>query len=144
MITVYCIVYIIVFSFGIYHKCLIFLLGYKFTKVLIIFILLKLYISIDCTSICCLLIKSSHSHRGVIAQFGEHVARIMFVILIFNTGMFISATGKLHSFLVLYLLQGKCKGWDESSLARCTNSSILHTIALYHALTMSFYCSLVY
>ena len=31
--------------------------------------------------------------RGVVAQFGEHVARVMFAILIFNTGMFISATG---------------------------------------------------
>ena len=40
-----------------------------------------------------LIFNSFFACSGVVAQFGEHVARVMFAILIFNTGMFISATG---------------------------------------------------
>lgn len=43
--------------------------------------------------LCMIFIHVHNLFRGVVAQFGEHVARVMFVILIFNTGMFISATG---------------------------------------------------
>jgi len=59
----------------------------------------------------------TYFYKGVIAQFGEHVARVMFVILIFNTGMFISATAYLPSSFAMCTCMLAFGGWFNQNFA---------------------------
>ena len=45
--------------------------------------------------------------RGIMRQFGNHVARIAAVFMIFSTGMFISAAGRLWGkpWLCMHLIE---------------------------------------
>ena len=62
--------------------------------------------------------------RGIMRQFGNHVARIAAVFMIFSTGMFISAAGRLwwKPWLCMYLIKTfknvhyRLKGFITSTL----------------------------
>lgn len=43
---------------------------------------------------CVLMVPICFDFSGIIKQFGNHVARIAIVFMIFSTGMFISAAGE--------------------------------------------------
>eukprot|EP00795_Rhopilema_esculentum_P016703 gene16703-8152_t len=53
----------------------------------------------------------TYFYKAVVVQFGEHVARVLFVILIFNTGMFISSTAFLPSSFAMCACTLAFGGW---------------------------------
>eukprot|EP00794_Sanderia_malayensis_P010797 gene10797-11951_t len=59
----------------------------------------------------------TYFYNGVIAQFGEHVGRMMFIILVFSSGMYISATAFLPSSFAMYACMLAFGGWFKQNFA---------------------------
>jgi len=72
---------------------------------LLVFYFLRFVLSIACAAC------ETYFYRGIMKQFGNHVARIAVVFLIFSTGMFISAAAFLPSTFAMYMVLLSYGGW---------------------------------
>ncbi|CAH3172536.1 unnamed protein product [Porites lobata] len=72
---------------------------------LLVFYFLRFVLSIVCAAC------ETYFYRGIMRQFGNHVARIAAVFMIFSTGMFISAAAFLPSTFAMYMVLLSYGGW---------------------------------
>jgi len=72
---------------------------------LLVFYFLRFVLSIVCAAC------ETYFYRGIMKQFGNHVARIAVVFMIFGTGMFISAAAFLPSTFAMYMVLLSYGGW---------------------------------
>ncbi|XP_020605247.1 alpha-1,2-mannosyltransferase ALG9-like [Orbicella faveolata] len=78
---------------------------------LLVFYFLRFVLSIACAAC------ETYFYRGIMKQFGNHVARIAVVFLIFSTGMFISAAAFLPSTFAMYMVLLSYGGWFAGNYA---------------------------
>ncbi|XP_058946137.2 alpha-1,2-mannosyltransferase ALG9-like isoform X2 [Pocillopora verrucosa] len=78
---------------------------------LLVFYFLRFALSIFCAAC------ETYFYSGIIKQFGNHVARIAVVFMIFSTGMFISAAAFLPSTFAMYMVILSYGGWFSGNYA---------------------------
>ncbi|XP_015748741.1 PREDICTED: alpha-1,2-mannosyltransferase ALG9-like [Acropora digitifera] len=72
---------------------------------ILVFYFLRFVLSITCAAC------ETYFYRGIMKQFGNHVARIAIVFMLFSTGMFISAAAFLPSTFAMYMVLLSYGGW---------------------------------
>ncbi|XP_068686572.1 alpha-1,2-mannosyltransferase ALG9-like [Montipora foliosa] len=83
---------------------------FEANKVLV-FYFLRFVLSIICAAC------ETYFYRGIMKQFGNHVARIAIVFMLFSTGMFISAAAFLPSAFAMYMAYLSYGGWFSGNYA---------------------------